>query len=341
MELNWGLLKSTFQKEKAVSSEKEILPDGIYAMLVTPFYRHENIDYVALRREVLWCKNAGAQGIVVCPSIGEFACLANEERWSCFENCWFAARQYGGPDFRTIAMIAATNTREMLEHARQAKAVGYNAGQLIAPYYWIPDEEEVYDYFLTAAGTGLPIVVYHNPRLSKFKMSRKFLGRLARIPGVIAIKEVETDRHVELEPLAKELGETKTKWFTTFRAFLDGAMLGSNGGFINVFALPACVALWNLIKEGLLRDASSLQSMINETFPRGGEGNLKHIGTTKMAASAILAPRARICEKASWPGVSRKVISLSLRLGSPSARRVLAFLSLPAKRDLASPDTLT
>lgn len=286
-----------------MEAQKEILPDGIYAMLVTPFDAQENIDFVALRKEVLWCKKAGAQGIVVCPSIGEFACLTNEERWACFEDCLYMTRRYGGPDFKTIAMIGATHTREMLEHAKRAKDAGYDAGQLIAPYYWVPDEEEVYDYFAAATETGLPIVVYHNPRLSKFKMSRKFMGRLARVPGIIAIKEVETDRHVELEPLFKEMNtvlrETgrRVKIFTTFRAFLDGAMLGSSGGFINVFALQACVALWKLFKEVNYRDASDLQTMINETFPRGGEGNLRHIGTTKMAASVVTgidmgAPRA-------------------------------------------------
>lgn len=274
-----------------------VLPDGIYAMLVTPFDKQENIDFVALRQEVIWCQDLGVKGIVVCPSIGEFACLSKEERWESFTECLYTARRVGGPDFRVIATIAATHTREMLEHARYAKCIGCDAGQLIAPYYWIPDEEEVYDYFCAAADTDLPIVVYHNPRLSKFKMSRKFLGKLARISGVVAIKEVETDRHVELEPLFKETAGTGVKVFTTFRAFLDGAMLGSNGGFINVFALPACAALWELVRNSHWIDASKLQTMINETFPRGGEGNLKHIGTTKMAASVVTgidmgAPRA-------------------------------------------------
>ena len=263
------------------------LPDGIYAMLVTPFYSNEDINFLALQKEVVWCNDLGAQGIVVCPSIGEFACLSKDERWACFEGCFDTAKRVGRSGFKTIATIAATHTIEMLEHARRAKNIGYDAGQLTAPYYWIPDEEEVLDYFKAACDTDLPIVVYHNPRLSKFKMSRKFLGKLARLEGVIAIKEVETDRHVELEPLFKEVKGTGVKIFTTFRAFLDGAMLYSSGGFINVFALPACLALMELIKQGDLWGASDLQTMINEVFPRGGEGNLKHIGTTKMAASVV------------------------------------------------------
>lgn len=272
------------------------LPDGVYAMLVTPFNQREDIDFEALRAEVAWCAREGAQGIVVAPSIGEFACLTVQERWRCFEVCYEEAAKIG-PHFKTIAMTAATHTREMREHADMAQTIGYDAAQLIAPYYWIPDEAEVLDYYKAACDTGLPVVVYHNPRLSKFKMSRKFIAELAKLDGVIGIKEVETDRHVELEPLFKEVGEvnehrtrqnkTYVKIFTTFRAFFDGYMLGSGGGFINIFAVPACLALWKACRDGKFCTASALQTRINETFPRGNEANKRHIGTTKVAASIV------------------------------------------------------
>jgi dihydrodipicolinate synthase/N-acetylneuraminate lyase len=279
------------------TSSNDTLPDGVYAMLVTPFDNQEQINFNALRDEVRWCIAQGAIGVVVTPSIGEFACLTNEERWKCFEVCYEAAKEFAPRSFKTIAMIAATHTREMLKHAEVARAIGYDAAQLIAPYYWIPDEEEVLAYYMSAIATGLPIVVYHNPRLSKFKMSRAFVGKLARLEGVVAIKEVETDRHVELEPLFQQVDGTGVKVFTTFRAFFDGCMLGSAGGFINVFALPACVKLWQLFQRRDYQRASDIQTMINETFPRGGENNKKHIGTTKMAASVVTgidmgAPRA-------------------------------------------------
>ncbi|MBI4458658.1 MAG: dihydrodipicolinate synthase family protein [Acidobacteria bacterium] len=269
------------------SKPQDTLPDGVYAMLVTPFDKNEQIDFGALAAEVRWCIQQGAAGIVVTPSIGEFACLTNEERWKCFEACFQTAREHAPAGFRTVAMTGATCTREMVQHAEVARKIGYDAAQLIAPYYWVPDEEEVFDYYRAAVATGLPVVVYHNPRLSKFKMSRAFLGRLARLEGVVAIKEVETDRHVELEPLFRQVEGTGVKIFTTFRAFLDGYLLGSAGGFINVFALPGCLKLWEVLRSGDYRRGSALQTMINEAFPRGGEDNKKHIGTTKMSASVV------------------------------------------------------
>ena len=254
-------------------------------MLVTPLDASEEIDYGALRAEVDWCAEQGVDGVVATPSIGEFACLTNAERWKCFEVVSDQASQY--LSLTKIATIAAPYSREVLVHAQVALDLGYAAAQPIPPYYWVPDEEEVHRHFRLAADTGLPIVIYHNPRLSKFLMSRPFIGRLADIPGVIAVKEVLTDRHVALEPLFR-IVNGRIDIFTTFRVLTTGLILGSSGGFINVFAVPGCVKIWQLFQQGTDRDAmESLQNLINEVSPRGGEDNLRHIGTTKMAASVV------------------------------------------------------
>jgi dihydrodipicolinate synthase/N-acetylneuraminate lyase len=258
---------------------------GIYAMLVTPFDKAENVDYAALRAQVDWCAEQGVEGVVATPSIGEFACLSNEERWKSFEVVREQASKHKG--MQAIATIAAPYTREVLEHARVAKDLDFAAAQLIPPYYWIPDEDEVYRHFALAAETGLPIVAYHNPMLSKFFMEREFVGRLADIPGVIAMKEVKTDRHIHLEPLFNILN-SRLDVFTTFRAFTTGLILGSSGGFINVFAVPFCVKMWKLFNEDGRSDRlENIQNLVNEVFPRGGEDNKRHIGSTKMAASVI------------------------------------------------------
>ncbi|MBI2981761.1 MAG: dihydrodipicolinate synthase family protein, partial [Deltaproteobacteria bacterium] len=224
------------------------------------------------------------QGIVVTPSIGEFAVMTNEERWKCFEVCKEQASKH--PGLYAVAMTAATNTREVVRHCKVAKELGYDAMQLIPPYYWLPDEDEVYRHYQLAAETGLPVIIYHNPALSKFYMRREFVAKLATIPGVIAMKEVRTDRHVELEDLFRLL-KGKIKLFTTFRAFTTGLLLGSSGGFINVFAVPACVKMWELWQEGERDRVEEIQITLNDLFPRGGEDNKKHIGTTKMVSSVV------------------------------------------------------
>ena len=53
------------------------LPHGILAMLVTPFTGDFKLNEEALRRQVRWALEHGAEGIVATPSIGEFLHLSH------------------------------------------------------------------------------------------------------------------------------------------------------------------------------------------------------------------------------------------------------------------------
>ncbi|HJU09421.1 MAG TPA: dihydrodipicolinate synthase family protein, partial [Candidatus Binataceae bacterium] len=61
------------------------LVHGILAMLVTPFSDDYQLNEDALRREVRWALENGAEGIVATPSIGEFLHLSEAERLRVWE----------------------------------------------------------------------------------------------------------------------------------------------------------------------------------------------------------------------------------------------------------------
>jgi len=278
------------------------LINGVYAMLVTPMHSaslvgnmnfdgvnvglhtRQLVNFEALRAEVRWAIEQGAVGIVVTPSIGEFACLDDSERWECFRVCADEAAKYDG--IITIAMTADTCTHKIAQHTERAIQYGYDAAQLIPPYYWIPDDEEVFEHYSSAAEMGLPLVVYHNPMLSKVNMSIPLLERIAKIPGVVAMKEVETDRQRRLEPLFASMKD-KLDVFLTYRAFTTGLLLGSCGGFANIQSLPFCVKMYDLWQKGERDHAEAIQNLLNEVLPRGGESNRRHIGTNKLAATLV------------------------------------------------------
>src|SRR5271156_988465 len=251
-------------------------------MLVTPFHDDYRLNEDALRREVNWAIAAGADGVVAAPSIGEFLHLDEAERTRVFEIVIEETRKRA--NLSAVAMTSGATTLETLRYAKIAARLGYDAQQVIPPYYWRCGEAEVERHYRMIAEAGdLPLVIYHNPALSKFNITPKFAARLATIPGVVAMKEVLTDLQ-HLEELYDQIG-SRIEIYNTFRALLSGLMLGAAGGFINIFAVPASAALLKAFRAGEFMRAQEIQRRLNRCFPRGGEEALGHLGVTKVTAS--------------------------------------------------------
>jgi dihydrodipicolinate synthase/N-acetylneuraminate lyase len=190
-------------------------------------------------------------------------------------------RKHGGS---ALVTSSGVTTLQTLELTRIAADMGYDYAVVIAPYYWKVGELEVKRHFFDVADKGgLPVVIYHNPALSKFHMRPKFVGELAKHPNIVGIKEVETDLQ-HLEALIEEI-EGRIVYLQTFRAYLTGRMLCSAGGAINVFAVPACVEIDRLLAEGNYSQAELVQRRLNLVFPRGGEAALGALGMTKVCAT--------------------------------------------------------
>ncbi len=146
------------------------LVHGIIAMLVTPFGANFALNEDALRKEVRWALDNGAEGVVAAPSIGEFLHMNEAERTRVFEIVLEESQRR--PNISTVAMTSGATTLETLRYAKIAGKLGYDAQQVIPPYYWRCGEVEVERHYRMVADAGdLPVVVYHNPALSKFNIS--------------------------------------------------------------------------------------------------------------------------------------------------------------------------
>ena len=252
-------------------------------MVVTPMHADAeySINEDALRRQIDWCFAQGATGVNATPSIGEFPHLSLAERVRVMEITLEQIRQHKGT---ALVTSAGVTTLQSLEYTRIAADMGYDYAVIIAPYYWKVGELEVKRHFFDVADKGgLPVVIYHNPALRKFHLRPKFVGELAKHPNIVGIKEVETDLQ-HLEALVEEI-EGRLTYLQTFRAYLTGRLLGSAGGTINVFAIPACVEIDRALESGDYARAEMVQRRLNLVFPRGGEAALGALGMTKVCAS--------------------------------------------------------
>jgi 4-hydroxy-tetrahydrodipicolinate synthase len=158
---------------------------GLSAFPITPSDADGRVEAEALRRLLEPLAAAGVDSIGLLGTTGTYAYLSRDERRRAVE---IAAETVSGR-VPLLVGIGALRTDEAIRLARDARAAGAAAG-LLAPVSYTPlTEDEVFQHFEAVAGEGgLPLVIYDNPATTHFRFSPALVGRIARLPGVVAAK---------------------------------------------------------------------------------------------------------------------------------------------------------
>jgi 4-hydroxy-tetrahydrodipicolinate synthase len=158
---------------------------GLSAFPITPSDAGGRIDADALRRLLEPLIAAGVDSIGLLGSTGTYAYLTREERRRAVT---IAAAAIGGR-VPLLVGIGALRTDDAIRLAQDARAAGADAG-LLAPVSYTPlTDAEVFAHFEAVAGEGgLPIVLYDNPATTHFRFTPDLIGRIARLPGIVAAK---------------------------------------------------------------------------------------------------------------------------------------------------------
>ncbi|MGH1573042.1 dihydrodipicolinate synthase family protein [Methylobacterium sp. P31] len=158
---------------------------GLSAFPITPSDADGRIDADALRRVLEPLIAAGVDSIGLLGSTGTYAYLTREER----RRAVAIAAELAGGRVPLLVGIGALRTDDAVRLARDARAAGADAG-LLAPVSYAPlTDEEVFAHFAAVAGEGgLPLVLYDNPATTHFRFSPALIGRIARLPGIVAAK---------------------------------------------------------------------------------------------------------------------------------------------------------
>jgi 4-hydroxy-tetrahydrodipicolinate synthase len=158
---------------------------GSIPALVTPF-RDESFDEEAFRAHVEWQISQGSHGLVPCGTTGEAATLAFEEHWRVVEIC---VDQAAGR-VPVIAGCGSNCTRSARKNMQAAEAGGADGALCVVPYYNRPNQEGLYAHFAALAeSSDLPIIIYNVPSRTVADISVETLGRLARLPTIVGIKD--------------------------------------------------------------------------------------------------------------------------------------------------------
>ena len=162
---------------------------GSLPALVTPF-ANGSVDFDALKKLVDWHVDQGSHGLVPVGTTGESPTLTHDEHEQVVAEVVKAA----AGRIPVIAGAGSNNTVESARFMAHAKDVGADAALVVTPYYNKPTQAGLIAHFTALTeGCDLPIVIYNIPGRSVVDMSPATMGELAKLPGIIGVKDATGD----------------------------------------------------------------------------------------------------------------------------------------------------
>ena len=159
---------------------------GVIPALVTPYDANGAIDFAAFEVLLTQLRAAGVTGWVPCGSTGEYNAMTADERAQILK----FVKEFANDDEILVAGTNGGSTREVIEHTRRARDIGYDTVLLSSPYYAGPTEDELLAHYNSVLdAVDVDLVLYNYPPKVGVELGFELLDALADNPRVIAIKE--------------------------------------------------------------------------------------------------------------------------------------------------------
>jgi len=231
--------------------------EGILVANTTPFNEDGSLNKKMFEEEINYLINAGVKGFFASGTYGEGPMMSPEEYKIYIE----AFAEINNKRATIISQIGATNLAQALQQLKYAESAGIDAVAAIPPFYYPHDDKALYDFYkVLSEATSLPIFIYNNPTRSGNKITPSLLSKLAKIPGILGMKDSSSD----------------IKEFTKFKMAVDkdfvllvgdddytvcAFLMGAQGAVIVLALLfpKIYVDMFNEFKKGNLEEAVKLQ----------------------------------------------------------------------------------
>jgi 1-pyrroline-4-hydroxy-2-carboxylate deaminase len=205
---------------------------GIHVATTTPFTDDLELALDRYRAHCAWLVDEGVDGLIPVGSLGEYESLTPDERYAVVTTAVEAAAGRA----TVVPGVSGPSSRQCAAHAQQARDAGCDGVMLLPPTNHAPTEAELLAHFAAVAEVGLPVIAYNNPFSTRVDLTPDLLAKLARIDGVVAVKEFSGDvrRVSEILEVAPELEVLCGSDDVALESALMGAT-GWIGGFTGVF----------------------------------------------------------------------------------------------------------
>jgi 4-hydroxy-tetrahydrodipicolinate synthase len=170
--------------------------EGLLTAMVTPFAADGSVNEdaaVALARHLL---AHGSHGLVVAGTTGEATTLSDDELTRLVELIVAEV----GSDGAIVAGAGSNSTQHAVELTERVVGAGADAVLSVTPYYNKPNRRGILAHFraVARAAAGTPVILYNIPGRTATNMPPDLLAELARVDGIEAVKQANTD---ELQPI--------------------------------------------------------------------------------------------------------------------------------------------
>jgi 4-hydroxy-tetrahydrodipicolinate synthase len=144
------------------------------------------LDWAAWDRLLEFHMAEGTSAVVVAGTTGESPALGLEEIEELTKRAVARCRGRIG----VIVGCGTNSTATTVARTRALSRLGADAVMLVTPYYNKPPQEGLYRHFTAAAdASAVPVVLYNVPGRTSVDLLPATVGRLARHPRIVAVKE--------------------------------------------------------------------------------------------------------------------------------------------------------
>jgi len=162
---------------------------GSIPALVTPF-KNNTLDHDVYEALVDRQIKAGSSALVPVGTTGESTTLSHDEHRSAVSMCIKAAQGR----VPVIAGCGSNSTNEAIGLVQHAKEAGADAALVVCPYYNRPDQTGIEAHFRAINdAVQLPVFLYNVPGRTVSDILPETVGRLAKLPNIIGIKDATGD----------------------------------------------------------------------------------------------------------------------------------------------------
>ncbi len=228
---------------------------GVFPAVTTKFNADESLDIAGTVNHIKWQLDCGADGIIVCGSLGEASTLTADEKIAILK----ATKEVAG-NKPVLLTVAEDSTRAAAALAQAAHAAGADGIMLLPAMRYVSDERETINHYQRVADASpLPIMIYNNPIAYGVNITPEMYVEMAKEPKYVAIKESSGDIRT-LTNVINAVGSRFAIFSGVDDLALESIVMGADGWVAGlVVAFPKeTVAIYKLAKAGRLEEARAI-----------------------------------------------------------------------------------